>query len=263
MYAFQENNVYELPSSNLLQPIMICPVVVPGGIRYTPLGPEPFTRIIYGATSFTESLARVDLGPDTMLTGCLGNSLLLDATTPYATSYLWSDNSTNPTLTVTQSGTYWVEVMQDACSSTDTIEVIFNEITSTVNSSTVCNNGCAQLEATVNTPTPCCQYRLEIDKSPVYGTVLFYIHVDGVPVPPVYIYTSGVEAKTYYFTACDGASIDVVIDPNYAFNLIKKQQYAIYDPSGNMIFQEIFGNTLVGGHVGTASCPPQFNYNYT
>src|SRR5688500_7472001 len=47
----------------------------------------------------------VDLGPDTSFCSNQG-SLVLDAG-PGFDSYLWSDNSTGQTLTVTVSGTYW------------------------------------------------------------------------------------------------------------------------------------------------------------
>ena len=55
----------------------------------------------------------INLGNDTTL--CLGKTMLLNATTPNAT-YLWQDNSTNPTFNVTQAGTYWVEVTIQGCS---------------------------------------------------------------------------------------------------------------------------------------------------
>ncbi len=62
----------------------------------------------------------VNLGNDTIL--CQGNNLSLDASYPGAT-YLWSDMSTNSNLTVTSSGTYWVEITVDGCYDTDTIQV--------------------------------------------------------------------------------------------------------------------------------------------
>ncbi|NJM16253.1 MAG: hypothetical protein HC896_13540 [Bacteroidales bacterium] len=51
-------------------------------------------------------------------------SVTLDAGTHEG--YLWNDFSTNPTLTVTQSGLYSVTVYEGACSTTDSIEVYFN-----------------------------------------------------------------------------------------------------------------------------------------
>lgn len=65
----------------------------------------------------------VDLGNDT--TVCTGVSLLLDATTPNAT-YLWHDNSTNPTFNLTQQGIHWVAVTVNHCTTTDSILVNFS-----------------------------------------------------------------------------------------------------------------------------------------
>lgn len=60
----------------------------------------------------------IDLGNDTTI--CQGETLILDATTINAT-YLWQDNSTNPTFNVTQQGTYWVQITDSCGSTTDTI----------------------------------------------------------------------------------------------------------------------------------------------
>lgn len=62
----------------------------------------------------------VNLGND--ITLCNGETVDLDAGNP-GSSYLWSDNSTGQTLTVSTSGTYWVEVNAGNCSDSDTIVV--------------------------------------------------------------------------------------------------------------------------------------------
>jgi hypothetical protein len=65
----------------------------------------------------------INLGPDTVL--CIGTSLVLDAGSGYA-SYLWSDNSTMQTLTVTTGGTYTVFVTDsNGCQNFDPIDVTF------------------------------------------------------------------------------------------------------------------------------------------
>lgn len=78
----------------------------------------------YGLPNFFEmnycNTPYVNLGEDTIL--CLGDSLILNATTSKST-YLWQDSSTNPTFTVTQSGTYWVQVSINNCKTIDTINV--------------------------------------------------------------------------------------------------------------------------------------------
>ncbi len=65
----------------------------------------------------------IDLGPDTTL--CNQDNFILDATNANANSYLWNDNSTNPTLTVSSSGTYSVFVSNTGCSYQDEINVTF------------------------------------------------------------------------------------------------------------------------------------------
>jgi gliding motility-associated-like protein len=63
----------------------------------------------------------LDIGPDQNL--CQGDSLVLNASINGG-SYLWSDNSTNASLTVLQAGLYWVEVTNSAgCIMRDSIVV--------------------------------------------------------------------------------------------------------------------------------------------
>lgn len=62
----------------------------------------------------------VSLGPDTTI--CKGYSIILK-TNNTGCSFLWCDNSTDSTLTVNESGDYWVEVRCDYCSNADTIHV--------------------------------------------------------------------------------------------------------------------------------------------
>jgi len=72
----------------------------------------------------------VNLGPDTSL--CPGDSLVLNATNPNCT-YLWSNSTTDSTLTVNSTGTYSVTVTNaSGCTGTDSINVSFNGITPTI-----------------------------------------------------------------------------------------------------------------------------------
>ena len=71
------------------------------------------------STLVTVNAPNVDLGPDT--TFCSGTNYTLDAGSGF-TSYLWSDGSTNSTLNVNGTGTYWVEVTNTAgCTNSDTV----------------------------------------------------------------------------------------------------------------------------------------------
>ncbi|PJF33076.1 MAG: hypothetical protein CUN57_03100 [Phototrophicales bacterium] len=62
----------------------------------------------------------MDLGNDTTL--CKVENLELGLLNTFET-YRWSDNSTNPTLTINAPGTYWVEVSKDDCTLRDTIVI--------------------------------------------------------------------------------------------------------------------------------------------
>jgi len=94
----------------------------------------------------------VDLGIDTTL--CQGESLIFDATTTNAT-YLWQDNSTNPTFNITQQGTYWAEVTTNCGSTTDTINVNYNSIPTIDlgNDTTLCQNQKLTLDVTTTNAT--------------------------------------------------------------------------------------------------------------
>ncbi len=64
----------------------------------------------------------VNLGNDTTL--CMGNNLLLDATVAGAgATYLWQDGSTSPSFTVSAAGVYYVNIIRNNCSISDTVTV--------------------------------------------------------------------------------------------------------------------------------------------
>lgn len=70
-----------------------------------------------------EEYLQLDIGNDTIL--CIGDSLLLHAGGGFM-SYLWQDNSIDPTYIVSTSGLYWVTVSDSSgCFGTDSIEINF------------------------------------------------------------------------------------------------------------------------------------------
>ncbi len=90
----------------------------------------------------------VDLGPTQEI--CAGDALLLDATITGAT-YLWSTGATTPTLNVTTSGMYWVEVGLSGCMVTDTVEVVVHD-PGTIDlgpDQDLCEGGSVMLDATL------------------------------------------------------------------------------------------------------------------
>ncbi|MBL4707817.1 MAG: hypothetical protein JKY48_05185 [Flavobacteriales bacterium] len=135
VYAFSENNVHLLNSSNFLQSTLQCPNIVPTDI--------------YGVAASTElfSSNKVNLGNDTIL--CQGRTMILDATTLDA-NYLWQDNSTDSVFKLTQQGTYWVEVTDNnSCTSRDTIAVTYAPIliVDLGNDTTLCQGEILSLDA--------------------------------------------------------------------------------------------------------------------
>jgi len=97
-------------------------------------------------------LPTLDLGNDTTL--CQGETLTLNATTANAT-YLWQDNSANPTFNVNQQGTYWVEVTVNNCIKTDTIILSYNPlpILDFGNDTTLCQGETLTLNAITSNAT--------------------------------------------------------------------------------------------------------------
>jgi len=109
----------------LVLAIIITNTIAKAGDREFKLSNHTINSFETGITSSEDMSTSMvlDLGPD--LTFCQGDSAILDATTPGST-YLWQDGSDNPTLTVTQSGTYWVEVNTSGNIESDTINVTVN-----------------------------------------------------------------------------------------------------------------------------------------
>ena len=94
-------------------------------------------------------LPSINLGNDTTI--CQGATLTLNATTSNAT-YLWQDNSSNPSFTVTHPGTFWVKITVNSCSTSDTINVNYNPLPSINlgNDTTICQGARLTLNATTS-----------------------------------------------------------------------------------------------------------------
>lgn len=98
-------------------------------------------------TTVNGNLAAGILGNDTTI--CTGN-LQLDATSTWATSYLWSNGSTAPVLNVSTSGTYWVQINGMNCGQNgrDTIVIMAGNSSANLFPDTiVCKNQTIVLDA--------------------------------------------------------------------------------------------------------------------
>lgn len=81
----------------------------------------------------------VSLGNDTTI--CAGDTLRLVMNVPFANN-LWSDNSTDTIIKITQAGTYWINTTIGECSASDTIHILLANLPqfSLGNDTTICTN---------------------------------------------------------------------------------------------------------------------------
>lgn len=92
----------------------------------------------------------INLGNDT--TACGNGPIILNAINTNA-SYLWQNNSTNPTISATTTGIYWVQVTSNnGCTKRDSINIIFDPIPvfNLGPDTDICQNDLLTLNATVN-----------------------------------------------------------------------------------------------------------------
>ncbi len=117
-------------------------------------------------------MANLDLGPDTCVSG---TSMTLDAgnagsTPPF--QYLWSDNSTNQTLNVTQSGIYGVTVGADLnspCLVSDSVRVILMPLNYLGEDAEICDFESYIFEINETSQDVVYTYNWILDGSPVGG----------------------------------------------------------------------------------------------
>lgn len=103
---------------------------VVGGLPYVGCG----SRLATSGTSFSPQLTdnwtwdispcttTVNLGRDTTL--CTGNIIVLSDTNTNAI-FLWSTGASGSSITITESGTYWLEVTKNGCAVRDSININF------------------------------------------------------------------------------------------------------------------------------------------
>lgn len=101
-----------------------------------------------GAMLSNFNLQSVNLGND--LIECAGTPVPLSVNVPGAT-YLWNTNATSNSISVSTTGTYWVEATLNGCTVRDSINVSFTPLPvfSLGNDTSVCPGGAILLDATL------------------------------------------------------------------------------------------------------------------
>jgi gliding motility-associated-like protein len=103
----------------------------------------------YHTVTVLDLVPPFSLGSDTTI--CQGQSVLLDATSPFALDYLWQDASTNPTFLATQAGIYWAEVSNTCNTEVDSITITVTDLVQPFNlgnDTTICAGQSVLLDAT-------------------------------------------------------------------------------------------------------------------
>jgi len=108
---------------------------------------DNYDCVAYDTINIIVSSPVIDLGQDAGL--CDGNILILDAENP-GSLYLWNDSTTNQTLDLDTSGTYYVQVTDiNNCSASDTITISVNPLPNVNlgNDTNFCNGNILTLDA--------------------------------------------------------------------------------------------------------------------
>ncbi len=142
----------------------------------------------------------VNLGNDTLVCGA-ASLILQDLDAVYASdTFLWSNTSTTPTITVTTGGTYWVKVTNAVCSKTDTIHVSIVPLT-----------------YPIVTPVSYCQFAHAVPLTATGTGLKWYTAATGGTGNPMAPTPSTLTAgtTTYYVTSssgpCESARIPVTV----------------------------------------------------
>ena len=169
----------------------------------------------------TEETIMVDLGADQEF--CMGDviNVTFDAGNT-GSSYVWSNGSTNQTLTVTSAGTYWVAVVSPTgCLGTDTVEVI--EVAAPVvalGDSSVCDGATLTLDAgagfaTYAWSTSATTHTIDVMTAGTY-TVTVTNAAGCESVDSSIVSVSTVSVSVPDVTACEGTTVQLDAGAGYA-----------------------------------------------
>lgn len=149
---------------------------------------------------------QINLGSDTSL--CVGNTLTLDAAAPSAIAYVWNDNSTNTTLSVSQTNQYFATATNYCGSKSDTIMVTFQSLPelNLGNDTAICVGQTLNFDVTDNIATT---YNWQDGTtSPIYSinqTGLYYVELGSlcgavIDSINVFVYTSNLNVDLGFDT---------------------------------------------------------------
>lgn len=176
-------------------------------IQVLPPGGQIIATMTYQGCTLTDTVTitmvskpSVDLGKDTTLCDP-ANPLVLNAGAGTSgVSYLWSDGTTDSTLTTNASGTYWVEVSQGDCAVYDTITVNYLEI-KFPKDTTICEGDAIVLDASQSLPAT-------------------YSWHDGSTIPIFYADTAGTYWVDITISGCSRRdTVEVKLIPKPLLNL--------------------------------------------
>ncbi|MBI5538805.1 MAG: gliding motility-associated C-terminal domain-containing protein [Bacteroidia bacterium] len=119
---------------------------------------NPYSKVTINHWLFTGSniftlgnlLNKVELGQN--ITGCFGDTILLDASNQF-TSYLWSNGANTQTINAISSGIYYVTVSANNCFSNDSVTIALTPLplANAGSDVSICNGDSVQLNATGGT----------------------------------------------------------------------------------------------------------------
>lgn len=117
------------------------------------------------------------LGNDTAL--CQGQQLSLSFNLQQAT-YKWNTGSALNSITISQAGTYWLQVSRQGCAKADTINIVYNPspVVRLGNDTTLCENQTLQLDAFNNNATYLWQDRSSAPRYLVNNAGTYFVSVD-------------------------------------------------------------------------------------
>jgi large repetitive protein len=168
----------------------------------------------------------VNLGND--ITLCEDNTLLLDATNSNAT-YLWQDNTTNPTYFVTTAGKYFVAVTRQGCIAKDTINITYN----------------LKPKFSLGADSRLCMGSIITLNPQITG--VSYLWQDGNTSPTYTITQPGLYSLTATNTC--GATTDFITIGNGVCNLYVPNSFTPNGDTKNDVFKASYGDNVTQFHL--------------